>query len=123
MSAGYERLLSPLALGHVTLRNRIAMMPHAVMFGAGYGSALERTIAYHVERAKGGVGLIVMSNFLMPPSWRRAASWGGALETTTLGGLDLANDRSLQPHYRRMIEAIKEEGACFVSQLNMSGRQ
>lgn len=124
MAAGrYERLLSPLALGHVTLRNRIAMMPHAVMFGGGYGSAVERTIAYHVERAKGGAGLIVMSNFLMPESWRRLASWGGALETSALGGLDLANDRSLQPHYRRMIDAIRAEGACFVSQLNISGRQ
>jgi len=124
MTAGrYTRLLSPLQVGHVTLRNRIAMMPHAVMFGAGYGTAIERTIAYHVERAKGGAGLIVMSNFLMPDSWRRFGSWGGALETTPLGGLDLANDRSLQPHYRRMIEAIKAEGACFVSQLNASGRQ
>ncbi len=121
--ASYERLLSPLALGHVTLRNRIAMMPHAVMFGGGYGSAIDRTIAYHVERAKGGAGLIVMSNFLMPASWRRLATWGGALETSPLGGLDLANDASLQPHYRRMIDAIKAEGACFVSQLNMSGRQ
>jgi 2,4-dienoyl-CoA reductase-like NADH-dependent reductase (Old Yellow Enzyme family)/thioredoxin reductase len=121
--ARYERLLSPLTLGHVTLRNRIAMMPHAVMFGAGYGSAIERTIAYHVERAKGGAGLIVMSNFLMPESWRRLAKWGDALETTPLGGLDLANDRTLQPHYRRMIEGIKGQGAGFVSQLNMSGRQ
>ncbi|SEG39481.1 FAD-dependent oxidoreductase [Bosea lathyri] len=123
MAGRYTRLLSPLRLGHVTLRNRIAMMPHAVVFGAGYGNAIERTIAYHVERAKGGAGLIVMSNFLMPDSWRRLGSWGGALETTPLGGLDLANDRSLQPHYRRMIEAIKAEGACFVSQLNASGRQ
>ncbi|MFG1250477.1 FAD-dependent oxidoreductase [Xanthobacter flavus] len=121
--APYERLLSPLALGHVTLRNRIAMMPHAVMFGGGYGSAIDRTIAYHVERAKGGAGLIVMSNFLMPASWRRLATWGEALETSPLGGLDLANDASLHPHYRRMIEAIKAEGACFVSQLNISGRQ
>ncbi|QRG09065.1 FAD-dependent oxidoreductase [Xanthobacter dioxanivorans] len=121
--AAYDRLLSPFPLGHVTLRNRIAMMPHAVMFGAGYGSAIERTIAYHLERAKGGAGLIVMSNFLMPASWRRLASWGGALETSPLGGLDLANDRSLLPHYRRMIEAIKAEGASFVSQLNISGRQ
>lgn len=121
--SAYERLLSPLALGHVTLRNRIVMMPHAVMFGGGYGSSIERTIAYHVERAKGGAGLIVMSNFLMPASWRRLATWSGALTTSPLGGLDLANDRNLQPHYRRMIEAIKAEGACFVSQLNMSGRQ
>lgn len=121
--APYERLLSPLTLGPVTLRNRIAMMPHAVMFGGGYGSAIDRTIAYHVERAKGGAGLIVMSNFLIPASWRRLATWGGALETSPLGGLDLANDPALLPHYRRMIEAIKAEGACFVSQLNISGRQ
>jgi 2,4-dienoyl-CoA reductase-like NADH-dependent reductase (Old Yellow Enzyme family) len=119
----YERLLSPLNVGHVVLRNRIAMMPHAVMFGGGYGSAIDRTIAYHVERAKGGAGLIVMSNFLMPASWKVQATWGGALETIALGGLDLANERSLQPHYKRMIDGIKENGACFVSQLNLSGRQ
>ena len=119
----YPKLFTPLKLGHVTLRNRIAMMPHAVMFGGGYGSAIDRTIAYHVERAKGGAGLVIMSNFLMPVSWRKLGSWGEALETTALGGLDLANDRSLQPHYRRMIEAISTHGAHFVSQLNASGRQ
>ncbi|MBW3098187.1 FAD-dependent oxidoreductase [Pseudohoeflea coraliihabitans] len=119
----YRRLFTPFELGHVTLRNRIAMMPHAVMFGAGYGSAIERTMAYHVERAKGGAALIIMSNFLMPDSWRRQGSWGGALETTPFGGLDLANDFSLQPHYRQMISDIKAQGAHFVSQLNASGRQ
>lgn len=123
MAEPYPNLFSPLTLGHVTLRNRIAMMPHAVVFGAGYGSAIDRTIDYHVERAKGGAGLIVMSNFLMPESWRRMGSWGGALETSALGGLDMANDRSLQPHYRRMIEAISALGGHFVSQLNISGRQ
>lgn len=119
----YPRLFSPLQLGHITLRNRIAMMPHAVMFAGGYGSAIDRTIDYHVERAKGGAGLIIMSNFLMPASWRRLASWGGELETTPLGGLDLANDRSLQPHYRRLIESVRLHGAHFISQLNASGRQ
>lgn len=119
----YPNLFTPLTIGHVTLRNRIAMMPHAVVFAAGYGSAIDRTIDYHVERAKGGAGLIVMSNFLMPESWLKMGRWGGALETTPFGGLDLANDRSLQPHYRRMIEAIRSHGGHFVSQLNLSGRQ
>jgi 2,4-dienoyl-CoA reductase-like NADH-dependent reductase (Old Yellow Enzyme family)/glycine/D-amino acid oxidase-like deaminating enzyme len=119
----YPRLFSSFQLGHVTLRNRIAMMPHAVMFGAGYGSAIDRTIAYHVERAKGGAGLIIMSNFLIPDSWRKQGAWGGVLETTPFGGLDLANDFSLQPHYRRMIDGITKHGAHFISQLNISGRQ
>lgn len=122
-AASYPHLFEPLTIGPVTLRNRIAMMPHAVMFGGGYGSAIERTIAYHVERARGGAGLVIMSNFLMPESWRRLAGWGGELENTPLGGLDLANDRSLQPHYRRMIGEIRQHGAHFVSQLNASGRQ
>jgi 2,4-dienoyl-CoA reductase-like NADH-dependent reductase (Old Yellow Enzyme family)/thioredoxin reductase len=120
---GYPRLFSPLTIGKVTLRNRIAMMPHAVVFGAGYGSAIDRTIDYHIERAKGGAGLVIMSNFLMPDSWRRMGQWGGALETSALGGLDFANDRDLQPHYRRMIDRIRALGSHFVSQINISGRQ
>lgn len=119
----YPRLFEPLTIGHVTLRNRVAMMPHAVMFGAGYGSAIDRTAAYHIERAKGGVALIIMSNFLMPKSWKMMGSWGGSLETTPLGGLDLANDASLQPDYARMIAEISAHGAHFVAQLNASGRQ
>ncbi|RXV59145.1 hypothetical protein C6W92_15630 [Roseovarius sp. A46] len=123
VQTAYPRLFEPLNLGHVTLRNRIAMMPHAVMFGGGYGSAIDRTVAYHVERAKGGAALIIMSNFLMPESWKTMGSWGGALETTPLGGLDLANDTSLQPEYTRMIAEITGHGAHFVAQLNASGRQ
>lgn len=119
----YGKLFAPLDLGPLRLRNRIAMMPHAVVFGGGYGTAIDRVIDYHVERAKGGAALIVMSNFLMPASWRRLADWGGALETTPLGGLDLANDASLRPHYAQLIEGVHANGACFVSQLNVSGRQ
>jgi 2,4-dienoyl-CoA reductase-like NADH-dependent reductase (Old Yellow Enzyme family)/thioredoxin reductase len=123
MSAPFERLFTPLNLGHITLRNRVAMMPHAVTFNGGYGAMQERIIDYHVERAKGGAGLIVMSNFLMPASWLRLADWGGALKISPLGGLDLANDRHLQPLYRRLIDGVHENGAHFVSQLNASGRQ
>jgi 2,4-dienoyl-CoA reductase-like NADH-dependent reductase (Old Yellow Enzyme family) len=122
-TTAYPQLFNPLTIGHVTLRNRIAMMPHAVMFGAGYGSTIDRTAAYHIERAKGGAALIIMSNFLMPKSWKTLGSWGGALETTPLGGLDLANDTSLQPEYARMIGQITGHGAHFVAQLNASGRQ
>jgi 2,4-dienoyl-CoA reductase-like NADH-dependent reductase (Old Yellow Enzyme family) len=123
MSESFPRLFSPLTIGHVTLRNRIVMMPHAMSFAGGYGSSVERTIDYFVERAKGGTGMIVMSNFLMPESWKRLASWGGALKTAPLGNLDLANDRSLRPAYAELIGGVHEHGAIFVSQLNASGRQ
>ena len=123
MSRPFEHLFSPLAIGPVTLRNRIVMAPHAVVFSPGYGGAVDRVIDYHVERAKGGAGLIVMSNFLFPPTWKRLANWGGALEVSSLGTLDRIDDPELIPSYRRLVEGVHAHGARFVSQLNASGRQ
>lgn len=107
----------------MTIPNRLVMAPHGMVFAAGYGSSIDRVIDYHVERAKGGVGLIVMSNFITLPSSRGLASWGGNLATTSLGNLDVANDTTLLPAYSRLIEGVHAHGTCFVSQLNASGRQ
>jgi 2,4-dienoyl-CoA reductase-like NADH-dependent reductase (Old Yellow Enzyme family) len=119
----FPHLFSPLTIGSMTLPNRIVMAPHGVVFAGGYGSAIERVIDYHIERAKGGAGLIVMSNFLVPPSWRALASWGGTLSTTPLGNLDIANDDALIPAYRKLIAGVHAHGSKFISQLNASGRQ
>ncbi|RYF31871.1 MAG: FAD-dependent oxidoreductase [Comamonadaceae bacterium] len=119
----FPHLFSPFQLGSITLPNRLVMAPHGVVFAGGYGSSTDRVVDYHIERAKGGVGLIVMSNFLMPASWRAMASWGGNLATTPLGNLDLANDEAMMPAYRRLIEGVHAHGTKFISQLNASGRQ
>ena len=119
----YDHLFTPLRVGAMTVPNRLVMAPHAMVFPGGYGSGVDRVIDYHVERAKGGVGLMVMSNFLVPPSWKALASWGGNLATTPLGGLDTANDASMRPGYARLIERVHAHGTKFVSQLNASGRQ
>ncbi len=119
----FEHLFSPITIGPMALKNRVVMAPHGVVFAPGHGSGVDRMIDYHVERAKGGAGLIVMSNFLFLPSWRRLASWGGAIETTSLGTLDRIDDPDLAPAYRRLVDGIHAEGGRFVSQLNASGRQ
>jgi 2,4-dienoyl-CoA reductase-like NADH-dependent reductase (Old Yellow Enzyme family) len=119
----FPLLFSPYQLGSITLPNRLMMAPHGVVFSGGYGGGTDRIVDYHIERAKGGVGLIVMSNFLMPASWREMASWGGNLTTTPLGNLDLANDEAMMPAYRRLIDGVHEHGSKFISQLNASGRQ
>ncbi|MEO8935793.1 MAG: FAD-dependent oxidoreductase [Burkholderiaceae bacterium] len=119
----YEHLFTPLRIGAMTVPNRLVMAPHGMVFPAGYGSGVERVIDYHVERAKGGVGLMVMSNFLTLPSSRVLASWNDHLSTTALGNLDVANDAALLPAYRRLIERVHAHGTRFVSQLNASGRQ
>ncbi|MBP5858540.1 FAD-dependent oxidoreductase [Marivibrio halodurans] len=107
----------------MTIRNRLVMAPHGVVFMPGYGNAYERIVDYHVERAKGGIGLMVMSNFMIPDSWRRLGSWDGALTTSALGNLDDVSDPDLISPYSKLIRGVHENGAKFVSQLNASGRQ
>ncbi len=122
MSA-FPNLARPLRVGAVTLRNRIVMAPHSVSFLPGHGNPIDRIVDYHVERARGGAAMIVMSSFVTPPSWREMGSWGGALRLTPLGGLDMATDPALIAHYKRLADGIHAEGAVFVAQLNATGRQ
>lgn len=123
MAAAFPNLFSPLRIGSVELRNRLFVPPHGITFPPGHGGAIDRVIDYHVERAKGGVGLVVMSNYVWPASWERMGDWGGTLPRTPLGGLDLVSNDVLVPHYTRMAKGIHAEGARFFVQLNSGGRQ
>ena len=59
MNQHFPHLFTPLKLRHVTLRNRLTFGPHlANMSHEGLPGA--RHLAYYRERARGGVGLIVM---------------------------------------------------------------
>jgi 2,4-dienoyl-CoA reductase-like NADH-dependent reductase (Old Yellow Enzyme family)/thioredoxin reductase len=123
MTQAFPHLAAPLKIGTMTLRNRFVMAPHSVTFLSGYGNLVDRIIEYHVERARGGVAMIVMSNFVSPASWRETGSWGGTLPLSPLGGLDVASDPALIPSYRKLADRLHQHGAKFVSQLNATGRQ
>ena len=60
MSQGtlYPHLLSPLHLGHVTLRNRLVFGAHTANMSEG-GLPGARHLGYYRERARGGAGMIV----------------------------------------------------------------
>ncbi|MCB9797379.1 MAG: NADPH-dependent 2,4-dienoyl-CoA reductase [Alphaproteobacteria bacterium] len=53
----YPKLLAPLNLGHVTLRNRVLM--GSMHVGLEEDRSLDRLAAYFAARARGGAGLIV----------------------------------------------------------------
>jgi 2-enoate reductase len=60
MSGKYRKLFEPLALGKLTLKNRMAMAPLGMIAMAdACGGFSENAQEYYVERAKGGVGLII----------------------------------------------------------------
>jgi len=60
VSEAFSKLFEPVNIGQVTLKNRIAM---AAMETIGMinldGNLTQRAIDYYVERAKGGVGLVI----------------------------------------------------------------
>jgi 2,4-dienoyl-CoA reductase-like NADH-dependent reductase (Old Yellow Enzyme family)/thioredoxin reductase len=55
----FDHLTSPISIGAMELRNRMAMSAMGVELAGEDGHAREPIIAYYEERARGGVGLIV----------------------------------------------------------------
>jgi 2,4-dienoyl-CoA reductase-like NADH-dependent reductase (Old Yellow Enzyme family) len=64
----FENLLQPIALGPTRLRNRIFNPPHGTTLGHK-GVVSDELIAYHLARARGGVGLIIMESMTVHPSY------------------------------------------------------
>ena len=111
MTTPFERLFSPIKLGHVVVKNRIVSTPHGAAFGEN-GRITDRYIRYHEEKAKGGCGAVMMfgSSSIHPTSindWGEVNNW----------------DDSIIPQYREMSAAIHRHGAICVSQISHRGRR
>lgn len=109
MASRYPYLFSPLAIGSVTVRNRILQTAHVKLFSDG-GIDSQRNIDYQVARARGGAGLLITGNRLVHPTSTTGMprfSWAyldGALEVN-----------------RRLTSAVHEHGAVIFEQLNHFG--
>ena len=111
-SAGTEfsRAMAPLAVGNLTFRNRILVPAHTTNFGENHLPS-ERHLAYHRERARGGVGAIIFESIRV-----HANSLG---RPQAVCGFDPA---CIEP-FRRITEAVKAEGARILGQIIHLGRQ
>jgi 2-enoate reductase len=64
MRTAYPKLFEPINIGKVTIKNRIAMAPMGIVGLTDQdGNPTQRAIDYYIERARGGVGLIITSLF------------------------------------------------------------
>ena len=59
MTEAFPTLFSPIKLGPLTLRNRIAMAPLTRQMADADGTPTGEMVAYYSRRARGGVGLII----------------------------------------------------------------
>jgi 2,4-dienoyl-CoA reductase-like NADH-dependent reductase (Old Yellow Enzyme family) len=54
------KLLEPIKIGVMQLRNRIVMPAMGTNYADRDGAVTDRLLNYYIERAKGGVGLIII---------------------------------------------------------------
>jgi 2,4-dienoyl-CoA reductase-like NADH-dependent reductase (Old Yellow Enzyme family)/thioredoxin reductase len=111
MASPFRLLFTPIRLGPAEAKNRIVSTSHDAHFGE-QGYPTDRYIRYHVEKAKGGAGLVqAFGTASVHPS-----SSGGA------GNINLHDDAVI-PHFRRMAAQIHQHGAIVTCQLVHRGRR
>ena len=99
-----ERVLSPIAIGGVTVKNRVVRTAHGTSMG--YGDLSDDLIAYHVARAKGGVGLTILE--------AASVHWSGPM---TLH----AWDDAIIPRYQALMAQAAPFGMRVFAQINHMG--
>lgn len=102
------KLFEPISIGPMTLDNRVVMTAMHLNYTPG-GEVTDRFINFYVERARGGVGLIVV---------------GGAEIDEEASGIDLMlsiKDDRYVPGLRRFTDAVHRVGGKVAIQLYMAG--
>ncbi|MFO0512625.1 MAG: hypothetical protein ACK51K_18395, partial [Gammaproteobacteria bacterium] len=103
-----SRLLDPITLGGLRLRNRIAHAAVTTRY-AEAGRVTPRLIAYHAARARGGAALLVTEPMNLLPSQRAPHKVR-------------AHDPANFPGLEAWAAAVRAEGAHLVAQLQDPGR-
>jgi 2,4-dienoyl-CoA reductase-like NADH-dependent reductase (Old Yellow Enzyme family)/thioredoxin reductase len=106
----YATLLSPVSIGPVRVRNRVISSSHQTGLVHDH-LPTEDLVAYHRARAAGGVGAIFIEATAVHPT--------GLLTAHTIGGYLPA----VVPAYRRLSEAVHDQGARVFVQLFHGGRE
>lgn len=104
-----EAVFAPIEIGDVTIANRIFLPAHTTNFARDFLPTQDH-VAYLRERARGGVGLLIVE-----PLRVHRTSLGRA------GGLT-GNDRRALPGLRAIVDAVKAEGARVFVQITHAGR-
>lgn len=106
-----DPLLQPYRLKHLELRNRIITTSHEPAYPVD-GMPTSRYIAYHAERAKGGIAMTMT-----------AGSAAVSKDSPPAFSNLLAYRDEIVPHVRNLCDAVHEHGAAIMIQLTHLGRR
>jgi 2,4-dienoyl-CoA reductase-like NADH-dependent reductase (Old Yellow Enzyme family)/thioredoxin reductase len=104
----FSQLFKPFRLGTLEIKNRIVMPAMVTLLANENGGVTERMIDYYRERARGGVGLIIVESAYVKE------------EDRDRGRLGIENPQ-LQVGLSELSETIQENGARAFLQLNHRG--
>jgi 2,4-dienoyl-CoA reductase-like NADH-dependent reductase (Old Yellow Enzyme family)/thioredoxin reductase len=111
MTTKFKHLLSPITIGPAHVKNRIVMAPMNTGFAGPNGEVTQRMVDYYEERAKHGVGLIVVE------------ATGVVADVKNMACQPCLADESCIPGFATLVERIKAYGAITVLQIQHSGNE
>ena len=111
MKKEYQHIFEPFTVRRMTMKNRIMMTPMGTNYGESSGEMSFLHINYYEQRAKGGVGLIMVENASVD-------SPEGSNGTTQLR---IDHDNYL-PRLFKLTETVHKHGACIGIQINHAQR-
>ena len=108
----FTKLFEPGRIGSLELKNRLVMPPMGTNYALKDGSVTQRQIDYYEERAKGGVGLVIVEISCVDSPVGKAA----------VRQICIDDDRFI-PDLSKLAESIKRHGAKAAIQIHHAGRQ
>lgn len=110
MAQMFKYLFSPLAIGRITVPNRISFSAHLTNF-AEEGLPSERHVFYYAARAKGGTGLIITEEQSVHPTDRAYEKSIEAFKPEVI------------PRFKEITRAVHEYETKIFAQINHNGQQ
>lgn len=103
------KLYEPMKIGNIQIKNRVLMAPMSLGYEAQDGTVSQRLKDFWVERAKGGVGLIVVDAVTVDSS------------VPYLGFTISLGDDKFIPSFKEFVDEIHENGAKIFPQITHPG--
>ncbi len=104
-------LLEPVVIKGMKLKNRVVMPPMVTNFATEDGAVTRRMVRYYQERARGGVGLVIVEMSACHPAGKGFPCMVAAYHDRFIPGLN------------ELAEGIQVYGPCAALQIGHAGRQ
>jgi 2,4-dienoyl-CoA reductase-like NADH-dependent reductase (Old Yellow Enzyme family)/NADPH-dependent 2,4-dienoyl-CoA reductase/sulfur reductase-like enzyme len=110
LMTNFPHLVSPLQIGPMTLKNRMAVTSMGVSLAEEDGTCGDRVLAYHREQARGGAGLVTLgvTGVAFPVGGNQVRQ------------IAISDDRFI-PGLRRIADAVHEYGGKVAAQIHHGG--